>query len=195
MPVNIKGTEYQTVAERLKQFHADHPEACIKTKIVRITEVDAIIQAKIISDGRVRATGTAHEVAGDGMINATSHIENCETSAVGRALAIFGYAGHEVRSADEMSEAVIRQAQLAIERRAAAHITAVRENMASIAVIRAGMLEGGNLGQAAEAWFELSPEDKEALWLAPSKGGIFTTQERETLKSSEFRAAYYGSES
>jgi len=41
----------------------------------------------------------------------------------------------------------------------------------------------------AEAWGEISNEDKQALWLAPSKGGVFTTAERAALKSDEFNAA------
>ena len=41
----------------------------------------------------------------------------------------------------------------------------------------------------AEAWNEISNEDKEALWMAPSKGGVFTTAERAALKSDEFNAA------
>lgn len=45
---------------------------------------------------------------------------------------------------------------------------------------------------SSEAWFTLSDEMKQSLWVAPSKGGVFTTQEREIIKSKEFRVAYYG---
>ena len=41
----------------------------------------------------------------------------------------------------------------------------------------------------AEAWAEISNEDKQALWLAPSKGGVFTTAERAAFRSDEFNAA------
>lgn len=47
---------------------------------------------------------------------------------------------------------------------------------------------------AAEAWFELSKEEMQSIWVAPSKGGPFTTKEREIMKSSEFRKAYYKEE-
>lgn len=47
---------------------------------------------------------------------------------------------------------------------------------------------------AAEAWFELPREAKEALWVAPTKGGPFSTRMREIIRSTEFRKAYYGDE-
>ena len=195
MPVNIKGSEYMTVAERLHMLYQDHPQATVKTKVLRMTDTEVVMTAKITVEGR-SATGTAHEVQGEGMINSTSHIENCETSAVGRALALFGYAGSEVRSADEMSAAVMQQTINAMAKRMAACSEAVRRNWDAIQLIRdiVGDPNTTGLDVAAEAWYELPPEDKEALWLAPSKGGIFTTKDREVLKSSEFRAAYYGEE-
>lgn len=53
-------------------------------------------------------------------------------------------------------------------------------------------LEEGILSTAAEAWFELTHEEQRSIWAAPSNGGPFTTKERETIKSSEFRLAYFG---
>jgi hypothetical protein len=55
-------------------------------------------------------------------------------------------------------------------------------------------LDDGDLSTAAEAWFELSDEEKHALWVAPTKGGPFSTSHRDTMKSPEFRKAYYGEE-
>lgn len=63
----------------------------------------------------------------------------------------------------------------------------------SIDVIKAALAEG-NLSTAAEAWFELSDEEKMSLWKAPKNGGIFTTRERDIMKSKEFRQAHYGEE-
>lgn len=51
-----------------------------------------------------------------------------------------------------------------------------------------------DLSAGAEAWFELDNETKEALWIAPTKGGLFTTAERDVIKSSEFRIAHFGTE-
>lgn len=53
-------------------------------------------------------------------------------------------------------------------------------------------LNNDDLSTAAEAWFELDDESKRALWVAPTKGGPFSTKEREVIKSKEFRVAYYG---
>ncbi len=50
-------------------------------------------------------------------------------------------------------------------------------------------IDKGDLQRAADAWFSLGDEDKSKLWVAPTKGGCFTTKEREVMKSSEFREA------
>ena len=47
---------------------------------------------------------------------------------------------------------------------------------------------------AAEAWFELPQDAKQSLWVAPTKGGPFSTRMREVMKSEAFRKAYYGDE-
>lgn len=61
----------------------------------------------------------------------------------------------------------------------------------SIQAIKDG-IDAGDLSTAAEAWFELSDDDKRGIWVAPTKGGPFTTKEREVIKSTEFREAFYG---
>lgn len=71
----------------------------------------------------------------------------------------------------------------------------------SIAVIKEGIATG-NLSAAAEAWFELSAEEQESIWIAPTRneGGKrvknecapFSTEERSVIKSPEFRKAHYG---
>lgn len=63
----------------------------------------------------------------------------------------------------------------------------------SIARIKTALLNE-DLSTAAEEWFTLSDEAKMGLWRAPTKGGCFTTKEREIIKSTEFRVAYYGTE-
>ena len=50
----------------------------------------------------------------------------------------------------------------------------------------------GDLSSAAEAWFEMSKEEMSSIWVAPTKGGPFTKDEREIMKSQPFRDAYYG---
>jgi len=67
----------------------------------------------------------------------------------------------------------------------------VRNLMPSIICIRNGIATN-QFSVAAEAWFELSEDEQRSLWIATTKGGIFTTAEREIMKSTEFREAYYG---
>ena len=62
------------------------------------------------------------------------------------------------------------------------HNNAVRDCFISLYVVKQAIADG-DLGVAVEAWAELEEEEQRALWLAPSKGGIFTTQERTIMKS------------
>lgn len=64
----------------------------------------------------------------------------------------------------------------------------VKANQDSVNAIKQGITEN-DLSTASEAWFEMSDEVKTVLWKAPSKGGCFTTQERDIMKSTEFREA------
>lgn len=68
---------------------------------------------------------------------------------------------------------------------------AVEACQTSIEAIKEG-INGNALGDAAEAWFELTGGEKMALFVAPSKGGPFTTEERKVIKSREFREAHFG---
>ena len=71
-----------------------------------------------------------------------------------------------------------------------AHNEAWRNNSASIYFIKEYInMDEPKWDNIAEAWGEISNEDREALWLAPSKGGVFTTAERNALRSDEFNAA------
>lgn len=78
-----------------------------------------------------------------------------------------------------------------VYKKACTHTAAIMENYESIQVIKQSILdEDYSLG--AEAWYELDDQTKKDLWVAPSKGGVFTTQERNTMKSTEWHAAYFG---
>lgn len=122
--VNIHGKEYETVASRVARFRHDHPEWAIFTKIIEVTENRVIMKAEIHKYGAVKdengkdvikwtsiATGHAEEVRAASTINKTSALENCETSAIGRALACLGYIGTEFASADEVAGAIIQQGE------------------------------------------------------------------------------------
>lgn len=89
--INIKGKEYVTVNERLKEFRNTFKDYSLITEIIELGADYATIKASIIDDkGITRATGFAREVIAKSPINKFAFVENCETSAIGRALGNFG---------------------------------------------------------------------------------------------------------
>lgn len=194
MPVKIHGKEYTTVVERINDFRNDERFEgwSIETDIISSDIENCIIKATIKdSTGKIVGTGLAHEVQGSTNINKTSHVENCETSAIGRALANIGKAGTEYASANEVSDAIINQKVEEATEKLRGLVSAVLSNHSSIVAIKEGIALD-NLSEAAEEWFTLEDDIKASLWIAPSKGGVFTTREREVIKSSEFRMAHFG---
>ena len=183
--VKIHGKEYKTVALRVAEFRAAHPDYTIQTELIEANDVLVIMKATISVGGVIIATGYAEEVRAASKINATSALENAESSAVGRALAFFGLGGTEIASADEVANAITQQNDTAP---LMAHNEALQRNYASVYFIKEHLALRA-WESVAEAWGEISDDDKRALWLAPSKGGIFTTAERKDLKSNEFNEA------
>ena len=110
--VNIKGKEYVEVNERLKHFRSNYKGWCLTSDVVDLTEDRCVIKATIFDDnGNIRATGHAYEKEGSSFINKTSFVENCETSAWGRALANLGIGlDTSVASYEEVANAVKQQA-------------------------------------------------------------------------------------
>ena len=111
---NIKGKEYAEVNQRVKAFRTLYPEGFITTEILCREGGLCIIKATVghYADGKsvIIATGTAYEKEGSSQINRTSYIENCETSAVGRALGMAGFGiDTSIASADEMNNALLQQ--------------------------------------------------------------------------------------
>ena len=188
MTVNIHGKEYKTVAERVSEFRESHPDYTIFTEIISAADIVQMKASILNVDGRVISTGFAEEVRGSTNINKTSALENCETSAIGRALASFGLSGSEYASANEVTDAIIQQGQQKVAEFYVAHNAAVAANLESIICIKQA-LACEDYSTAKEAWSELGEDIQRALWVAPSKGGMFTTRERETMKTTEFREA------
>ena len=89
-PMDIKGKKYIPVNERVKAFRELFPDGTIKTEIERCDDTYIIVRAKVYVNNEVKATAYAEEVRGSSNINRTSALENCETSAVGRALGFLG---------------------------------------------------------------------------------------------------------
>ena len=111
--------DYETVEERLVKFWKDNPEGRILTTLLEISASRFIVRAEVYrgSDSPIWATGLAEETVQGRGVNATSALENCETSAIGRALANAGYATQGKRaSREEMSKVAAKNvAQSAIE--------------------------------------------------------------------------------
>ena len=100
--------DYEPVAVRHSRWLAQHPNGRTITHMVSVPGADVcVIRAELWLEDLCIATGYAEEVRGAGNVNRTSHVENCETSAVGRALANAGMAGTDVNkrpSREEMSK-------------------------------------------------------------------------------------------
>lgn len=109
--VNIHGKEYKTVAKRVDEFRKEYKtNYAIITELVSRDDDSVVMVARIIGDDdKVIATGYAEEKRSASQINRTSALENCETSAIGRALANFGLGGGEYASADEVANAIAQQ--------------------------------------------------------------------------------------
>ena len=96
--------DYETVEERLIKYWKDHPDGQIHTEIMESTASRFIVKASVFrteADSRPWATGLAEETVQGRGVNATSALENCETSAIGRALANAGYATKGKRASRE----------------------------------------------------------------------------------------------
>lgn len=110
---NIKGKEYVEVNERIKFFRLDeqYKGYCLESELVHLTNETVCVKA-VIKDAsdRIVATGLAYEEKGASRINSTSYVENCETSAWGRALANLGIGiDTSIASSMEVANAIANQ--------------------------------------------------------------------------------------
>jgi len=184
--VDIRGKQYLTVARRINDFREQHPDYGIHTEILSVNE-DAVVCRAVITDkeGRQLSSGIAEEKRNSSNINKTSAVENCETSAVGRALAFFGMAGTEIASADEVANAINQQNTVVDPdyQYALAHGNAVRENLDEIHQMKMAMSVEEDYMTAAGIFLDFDEETMNALRRAPSKGGVWTTEEVAMLKA------------
>ena len=107
------------------------------------------------------------------------------------SLAACDFGGDQVASANEVGDAVISQAKQEVAEFFIAHNAKIIEHLDSLSAVKLGIVEN-DLASASGAWHDIPQDDQRILWVAPSKGGIFTTKEREIIKSCEFRKAHYG---
>jgi len=100
-------SQYATVEERLALFWAANPDGRIRTELIRMDDHACLIGAEVFrhrDDQHPVTTGFAYEEKTDRGVNATSHVENCETSAIGRALANWIYQAGKRPSREEMQK-------------------------------------------------------------------------------------------
>lgn len=180
--VKIHGKEYKTVALRVAEFRAKHPDFTIATEIVEANDVLVVMKATISMGNVVIATGHAEEVRSASKINAQAAMEVAESSAVGRALAFFGMAGEELQiaSADEVVNAMQQQN----DGEFLAFMEAVRENFDWVMYAKTA-IQNEDWDDLAAIWGDISHDTMATLFRAPTKGGIFTTEERAACKGND----------
>jgi hypothetical protein len=112
---------YEPVAVRLDRWLKDHPNTQVLTEMLTAPGADVcVMRATLIVDGEAVSTGHAEEVRNAGNVNRTSHVENCETSAIGRALANAGAAGSSLESRpsrEEMTKVYNRPTPAPVQRK------------------------------------------------------------------------------
>ena len=109
--INIHGKEYVEVNERIKYFREHYKDWSLVSEILELTDNRCVIKSSVLnSDNRVISTGIAYEILTNHGVNKTSFIENCETSANGRALGNLGIGiDTSIASADEVNNAIKQQ--------------------------------------------------------------------------------------
>ena len=167
--VNIHGKEYKTVALRVNELRENFPDWGIITEIVEATEEIVIMKAIIKNEqDRIIGTGFAEEKRASSQINRTSALENCETSAIGRALAACGFGGSEYASANEVENAIHQQQTNTVKIDPKQKKEFIEQVMAA--------LSAGDERYLRELWAEWDADEKAVLW------AWFNSQQRSAMK-------------
>lgn len=108
---DIKGRDYAEVPQKVAAFRKLFPMGTITTDIISLDAGMVVMKAVASVDGVVLGEGLAYEKEGSSFINKTSYIENCQTSAVGRALSFLGLTGasESIASYEEVMNAKKQQ--------------------------------------------------------------------------------------
>ena len=102
--INLKGNDYATVPQRLKQFRQDNPRSIVETKPEFMPDGTVVFSARIVKD---KADESSAEATGHsyGKLGESKAFEKLETIATGRALALLGYLNNgQVATTEEMEE-------------------------------------------------------------------------------------------
>lgn len=107
---DVKGKDYAEVPQRVTAFRKLYPQGTINTELISLENGVCVMKATVSSDGVILGEGTAYEKENSSFINRSSYIENCETSAVGRALGFAGFGiNTSIASAEEVMNAINNQ--------------------------------------------------------------------------------------
>jgi len=120
--------DYQPVEERLALFIKDYEDFRVETELVSFQNDRYIVKAwlyRTYMDSTPFASGLAEETISSRGVNATSALENCETSAIGRALANAGYASKGKRAS---REEMVKVTKARLTESAEKHLTVVNES-------------------------------------------------------------------
>jgi hypothetical protein len=165
-------SSYEPVAERLDRWlnakiagyeasTNDYPR--VLTRMVSEPGADiCVIRAELWLGEQLIATGYAEEVRGAGNVNRTSHVENCETSAIGRALANCGMAGSDMSkrpSREEMSKVQRTSNGPAVER-------GTDPKMPSVTVTQPAGLASEKQVYFAASFYKKAEREVPKTWLA-----------------------------
>ena len=110
--IKIHNNDYATVALRIGILRRNlGASATIQSSIIFQDDKKVIVRSEVFIDGKLVSTGLAEELRAASRINQTSALENAETSAVGRALAMLGLTNDKIASAEEVSGAIVQSDQ------------------------------------------------------------------------------------
>lgn len=157
--VNIKGKQYATVDARVLAFWELYPEGAIQTELLKDDGDVCVFKALVYDCGALIATGHAFEERNASYINKTSYLENCETSAVGRALGMLGIGSNgSIASADEVQGAIEQQETAkkgtAKPKSKTAHKTASGDSIERIKQLKQECLDAGVKEEGVTGWYK-----------------------------------------
>jgi len=186
--VPIGDAWYNTVAARVNDFRKDNPKACIDS-IVTYTDKTVRVRCEIKSpEGRLISTGNAEKKWGGGQAGRSVGVERAETAAVGRALSFLGLGGAtDIASAEEVFSSLLEELDETKKDldKLKRLIEALDRNWDEVYDFRSHL--ANEQWYAATLCYEQIPDkDKTGIFgVAPSKGGLLSTQERDLTKQGE----------
>lgn len=177
---NFNLDNYETVEDRLARFWQQHPDGRVHTELAPAPDGQWIIRAEVYRNGddpHPWATGYAHEVVGATPVNRTSALENCETSAIGRALANAGYATKGQRASREEMDKAQRGAQPSSRQQSRPEPLASQAQVGLLQGLLKKLLDPGG-AMAKDAYREAALD-----WIAQQLGGLKLASSKELTKA------------